>query len=250
VKEIPQDSNGGFENLAWLFSCDSRNRGIIAQGFDEAAMLWKAAAATGGSILEIGRKRAGSTVVLAAAGRARKIYSIDLRLRPHPLCREYLTREENRDRIELRIANSRDALPGVRYGLLFIDGDHTFEGVLADVIAHWNALEDADGKPGLAVFHDAVPNDNYRWRDEHRRFKRLLTRAKNKFRVRQKPEISPDYSIGVFRVCEALIHFGLARHWNAAGSMRALAKLGDLPEDFAARVRAFKPMPARGVGAN
>ena len=78
-------SAGGesFEDLAWLFRCDSRNRGIIAQGFDEAAMLWKATRATAGDILEIGRKRAGSTVLLAAASPGRLIYSLDLRLRQH-----------------------------------------------------------------------------------------------------------------------------------------------------------------------
>src|SRR5436190_12142196 len=49
-----------FEDLVWLFRCDSRNRGIIRQGFDEAALLWKAVKATSGNILEVGRNLAGS----------------------------------------------------------------------------------------------------------------------------------------------------------------------------------------------
>src|SRR4029077_6807127 len=107
--------------------CDSRNRGIIAQDFDEAALLWKATRATAGNILEIGRKRAGSTVLLTAASPGRTVISIDLRLRPHPRCKEYLESPGNRERVQLRVANSRDPLPGERYGLLFIDGDHRFE---------------------------------------------------------------------------------------------------------------------------
>jgi predicted O-methyltransferase YrrM len=228
-----------FEDLVWLFQCDSRNRGIIAQGFDEAALLWKAAKATAGNILEIGRKRAGSTVILAAAtgDTDRAIYSLDLRLRPHPRCKDYLERPANQDRVQLRVANSRQPLPGVIYGLLFVDGDHSLEGVLADVRAHWNALEDVDGKPGLAAFHDALPNNNYKWRDEHRRLNRFWTRLKNKFRSQQKPEIAQDYSVGVNRVCQKLIDEGLASQWGAASSVLVLRKLADLPADFCDRLR-------------
>ena len=223
-----------FEDLAWLFRCDSRNRGIIAQGFDEAALLWKATRATAGDILEIGRKRAGSTVLLAAASPGRMIYSLDLRLRPNALCKEYLERPGHRERVQLRVANSRESLPGMHYGLLFIDGDHSFEGVLADVIAHWNALKEVDGRAGLAVFHDAVPNKNYEWRDADRRFKRSWIRFKNRFRSEKKPEIAPDYAVGVNRVCDRLVGEGLAERWGSAGSMLVLKKRADLPSRFEA----------------
>jgi hypothetical protein len=221
-----------FEDLAWLFQCDSRNRGIIAQGFDEAALLWKAVKATAGDILEIGRKRAGSTVVLAAAGPGRKVVSLDLRLRPHRMCKAFFDRPENRDRIHLEVANSRVPLPGSNFGLLFIDGDHSFEGVLADVMAHWNSLHETNGRAGLGVFHDALPNDNFAWRDEGRRVKRFWTRVKNKFRSQKKPEVAQDYSIGVNRVCEKLVAAGLAERWGAASSVLVLRKIGDLPANF------------------
>jgi predicted O-methyltransferase YrrM len=234
-------SNEGFEDLAWLFTCDSRNRGIIAQGFNEAAMLWKAAQATAGNILEIGRKRGGSTVILAAAGAGRTIYSLDLRLKPHPRCKDYLERPENRDRVQLRVANSREPLPGVRYGLLFVDGDHSFEGVLADVLAHWNSLEAGSGSVALAAFHDALPNDNFKWRDADRRLNRFLIRVKNKLRKRQKPEVAPDYEPGVFCVCQILIELGIAAEWDAAGSMFVLRKLKDLPADFSDTCRRLAP---------
>ena len=78
VKEAIQSGGEGFEDLSWLFTCDSRNRGRIRQGFDEAALLWKAAKATAGNILEIGRNLAGSTALLAAAADPdRAIFSID-----------------------------------------------------------------------------------------------------------------------------------------------------------------------------
>src|SRR5437588_2482754 len=98
---LPSES---FEDLAWLFTCDSRNRGLIRQGFDEAALLWKAVKTTRGDILEIGRNFAGSTVLLAAAAPDRQIYSIDNRSHEDAACRDYLTR--NRERVHLLVTDS------------------------------------------------------------------------------------------------------------------------------------------------
>jgi predicted O-methyltransferase YrrM len=217
-----------FEDLTWLFNCDSRNRGIIRQGFDEAAFLWKAVRATGGNILEVGRNQAGSTVLLAAAAPGREIYSIDIKAKAHPACGKFLARPENQGRVHQLVADSRKTLPGLTFGFLFIDGDHSFDGVLADVIAHWNALEVS----GLAVFHDAVPNQNFKWRDEHRALHRFWIRTKNRFRKAKKPEIAPDYETGVFSVCETLVERGRAARGEHAGSMLLLRKLANLPADF------------------
>jgi methyltransferase family protein len=225
-----------FEDLVWLFRCDSRNRGIIRQGFDEAALLWKAVEATAGNIVEIGRNKAGSTVLLAAAGPGRNVYSIDIRAKNNAKCQEYLDRPENQERVRVLVTDSRKPLPDVTCGFLFIDGDHSFEGVLADVIAHWNSLQSVDGKPALAAFHDALPNENFKWRDTDRRLNRFWTRLKNKFRGRQKPEIAPDYEIGVSRVCQALLRNGLAERWDAASSMLVMKKLADLPANFRDRL--------------
>jgi hypothetical protein len=226
----PSKTADHFEYFAWLFQCDSRNRGIIAQGLDEAALLWKAVKASSGSILEIGRKRAGSTVLLAAAGKGRLVYSLDLRLRPNDRCKEYL---ETRGGVELRVANSRHTLPEVEIGFLFVDGDHSFEGVLADVLAHWNSLRDTDGRAGLAAFHDALPNENYKWRDSDRKLNRFWIRLKNALRSKRKPEIAPDYAEGVNRVCQHLLDREVAERWGAASSMLVLRKIRDLPDDFA-----------------
>jgi Methyltransferase domain len=236
---VEQTASEGFENLAWLFTCDSRNRGLIRQGFDEAALLWKAVKATSGNILEIGRNLAGSTVLLAAAaGSEREIFSIDNRSNEDRACKTYLERDKSRGRIHLLVADSGVPLPAVRFGFLFIDGDHTFEGVLADVIAHWNALDSSREKTALAAFHDAVPNENFKWRDESRKLSRLRIRLQNKLREKQKPEISPGYAVGVAKVCDELLRQGLATKWATAGSMLVLRKIADLPPDFSKAARA------------
>jgi hypothetical protein len=241
VREPIQNAAEGFEDLAWLFTCDSRNRGLIRQGFDEAALLWKAVKATSGNILEIGRNLAGSTALLAAGAPGREIYSIDNRSNEDPACKDYLAEAKNKVRVHLLTADSRLSLPNLRFGFLFIDGDHSFEGALADVLAHWNSLQQFDERPVLAAFHDALPNQNFKWRDANRTFHRFVIRLKNRFRSRQKPEIAPGYEFGVFRVCEALINSGLATRWGAASSMYVLEKLADLPPDFSERVRRFSP---------
>src|SRR5213080_430339 len=125
VEESTHPAAEGFEDLAWIFTCDSRNRGLIRQGFDEAAILWKAVKATSGNILEIGRNLAGSTVLLAAASEPdRQIYSIDNRSNEEGACKNYLTRLENKRRVHLLVADSRVPLPNARFGFLFVDGDH------------------------------------------------------------------------------------------------------------------------------
>jgi Methyltransferase domain len=232
----------GFEDLAWLFTCDSRNRGLIRQGFDEAALLWKAVNATSGNILEIGRNLAGSTVLLAAASEPdREIYSIDNRSNEQSACKDFLARPENRARVHLLVTDSRKALPNLRFGFLFVDGDHTFEGVLADVAAHWNSAQSDGANPALVAFHDALPNDNFKWRDADRHWKRFAIRLKNKFRKKKKTEIGPAYEPGVLKVCDELIRQGLAEKWGAASSMLVLRKMADLPPDFSERVRKAQP---------
>ena len=194
--------------------------------------MWKAVKATAGNIVEIGRNKAGSTVLLAVAGPGRTLYSVDIRLKNNARCDEFLNRAEQKGRVHVLVTDSRKPLPDVTCGFLFIDGDHSFEGVLADTIAHWNCLHDVDGRPGLAAFHDALPNESFKWRDEDRKLKRWSIRLKNRFRSRQQAEIAPDYEPGVHRVCQKLIELGLAEPWGSASSMWVLRKLKDLPGDF------------------
>jgi hypothetical protein len=229
---LPPAVGAGFEDLAWLFQCDSRNRGIIRQSFDEAALLWKATKATRGNILEIGRNHAGSTALLAAASAGREMFSVDNAPKHHSACEQFLMQPGLKDRVHLLTRDSRAAIPGVRYGFLFIDGDHSYAGVLADVLAHWNALTVAPGEFALAAFHDALPNNSFAWREEGRRFNRRWIRLKNKIRRRQKEETARNYEVGVQRVCERLISVGCAEEWGRASSTLVLNKLRDLPPHF------------------
>jgi predicted O-methyltransferase YrrM len=226
-----------FDDLAWLFNCDNRNCAIILQTFSEAALLWKMVRATAGPILEIGRKFAGSTSLLAAASGDRSIFSIDTKSVEHAKALEFLERVEIKARVHRLIGDSHNPLPNHSFGFVFIDGDHSFEGVLADVVAHWNELHSMDGRPALAAFHDALPNDNLKWKVRPRRWRRFRQRLKNFFRREKQPDPLLAYKPGVLRVCRALVDCRVAEPWRSAGSMWVLRKLTDLPKDFGQRAR-------------
>src|SRR5437899_11011022 len=160
----------GFEDQSWFFTYYCRNLCLVRKRLDESAVLWKAVKATSGNMLEIGRNLAGSTVLLAAAAAPdREIYSIDNRSHEDRACKDYLARAANKGRVHLLVADSRVPIPNLRFGFLFIDGDHTFEGVLGDVVAHWNALQSSGEKPAVVAFHDALPNDIFYWLDAYLR---------------------------------------------------------------------------------
>jgi hypothetical protein len=84
--------------------------------------------------IEIGTYRGGSLQVIAP--RARKVYSLDI----EPECKEELSsRFEN---VEFHTGDSREILPkllaevdqrGERLGFVLVDGDHSAEGVRADL---------------------------------------------------------------------------------------------------------------------
>lgn len=201
----------GFEDLAWLFKCDHRNRGILRLDFDEAAVLWRAAQQTRGDVLEIGRLLGGSTVLLAMATEgsapARRIVSLDIAPRHRAECEVFFARPGVRERLDLRVGDSHRPLAGdERFGLLFIDGDHSYEGVRADTCAHWSRLTSA-GPGGLAVFHDAIPNAGLDFRGDG----------------------SLAHAPGVLRWCEELLATGCAEEVERAGSMLCVRKTAELP---------------------
>ncbi|QYY25294.1 class I SAM-dependent methyltransferase [Diaphorobacter sp. MNS-0] len=197
-----------FEDLTWLFQCNNDNRGIIRQNFDEAALLWKAVKASSGRILEIGRRHGGTTVLLVTAGEGRKVSSIDNAPAHHPTCEEFFKKiqETHPDRLELIIGDSRTPFaPENRFGLLFIDGDHSYEGVRKDTIAHWPALVADDGHPALAVYHDCMPNNGLAHKKQD------------------------NHCSGVTQLCEELIASGCARVAGHAGSSLLVEKIAELP---------------------
>jgi len=204
----------GFEHLSWLFTNDHRNRGIIRLDFDEAALLYRMVKLTEGPILEIGRRFAGSTVLLAEASGGttgtRRIVSIDIEPAHHAHSEKYLSKDGVRERVDLRVADSRVALPEQeRFGLIFIDGDHSYEGVLADTVAHWSSLDRVGAAPAIAVYHDALPNSG-------------LDHDPSKL----------AHAPGVLQLCEELLASGAAVRREEAASMLAMEKRSELPVGF------------------
>jgi len=118
-------------------------------------------------ILEIGRLYGGSTFLLACANHSIPIWSIDTEPRkdkrgaPIPSSetwdyrlRAMFDKQGVGDNVQLLVGDSQhDCFPDVgEYDLLFVDGEHTYEGVTADLEQHFPQL--APG--GHALLHDCV----------------------------------------------------------------------------------------------
>lgn len=99
-------------------------------------------------ILEIGRLRGGSLFMLACAADDVPIWSIDIAPQDDGELLTYL----NHPRIHLIVGDSHkvDTSQVGKVDLLFIDGDHSYEGVRGD-LAHWYSKV-APG--GHIVLHD------------------------------------------------------------------------------------------------
>jgi len=102
------------------------------------------------TILEIGRYKAGSTVVLASATHNKdlNIISVDINdshmlegvLREqHSSATDWLDAYEQKHRIDIRIENS-NTMENIPMSLLFVDGDHSYNGIKKDFEHHWNYL--------------------------------------------------------------------------------------------------------------
>jgi predicted O-methyltransferase YrrM len=165
TRELPQALNG-FEDVAFLFANTMLDHGIISMTVDEAAYVYRLVRGLpSATIVEIGRFKGGSTFLLAAAMDSRsELTSYDLRVKlPGAFDYEETDRElldalgrfRRADRVQLVVADSRSATPPARpCDLLFLDGDHTYEGVRAD-FDHWRTHL----APGAHVlFHDATPS--------------------------------------------------------------------------------------------
>lgn len=163
------DSVRGFEDLAFLFSSNQLNHGVASLQFDEAALLYRLARdAERGPFVEIGRFKGGSTVVFASAlpdGVELWSYDLHVALRPDmpgdaldAELLDALTRYDLEQKVHLVVADSRKvAFPADDIELLFVDGDHSYEGAKADY-ERWSALVRPGGH---LLFHDAVDTGGY-----------------------------------------------------------------------------------------
>ena len=141
-----------FVQLLWLFNSPKETRNIIRLDLHEAGLLYKyASKVSAGNILEIGRYWAGSTVLLAVATHAKdmtKVISIDCIEGCHdPDADDWLNEYPWKNRIDIRVDNSH-TMKNLPLSMLFVDGDHSYDGIKKDFIHHWNFLH------GPCLAHD------------------------------------------------------------------------------------------------
>lgn len=147
-----------FEDIFWLFRPLMTSRKTLQMDFDEAAYLFSLARSHPSCrILEIGRYRGGSTLLLAVAiDENSKLTSVDnlakMGCDDSALVR-VLEKAGLLNKVELIVKDSTDveAEPD-SYDIIFIDGDHTYEGITRDY-EHWKYAV----KPGgHLMLHDAA----------------------------------------------------------------------------------------------
>lgn len=159
----------GFEDLAFLFSSNQLNHGVASLQIDEAALLYRLARdASTGPFAEIGRFKGGSTFVFASAlpdGIELWSYDLHVALRPDmpgasldEELRAALERYGLSHKVRLLVADSRTVEPPPEpLELLFVDGDHSYDGARADY-DRWGAFVRPGGH---LLFHDAVDGGGY-----------------------------------------------------------------------------------------
>jgi predicted O-methyltransferase YrrM len=153
----------GFEDVApMVLSSNQANRGLASMALVEVAHLWRLAGAAGpATIVEIGRERGGSTLVLAAAmDTGATLWSYDPQTKLGALgdghdsdLRRALDRYGLSERVRILRESSHTAeLPPGPYALVLVDGDPSLAGTRLDFERFGTRL--AAG--GSVLFHDAA----------------------------------------------------------------------------------------------
>ena len=159
----------GFEDLAFVFSSNQLSHGVASLQVDEAALLYRLARdAESGPFAEIGRFKGGSTLIFAAAlPEGVELWSYDLHVALRgdmpgaeldAELRDALARYGLEGKVHLVVADSRTVdPPPAPLELLFVDGDHSYEGAKAD-FERWSEFVRPGGQ---LLFHDAVDHGGY-----------------------------------------------------------------------------------------
>lgn len=144
----------GFEEIVFLFNSAYVNRGRIRLDFDEAALLWQIVRLhEHPRVLEIGRLDGGSTIMLAAAAGNGVVHSIDIAPRDDAGMAKILKKLDLRN-VTFVVGDSHKTtrIMGHYYDVVFIDGDHSYEGARRDYLRWSKRLKTG----GHILFHDMV----------------------------------------------------------------------------------------------
>ena len=109
------------------------------------------------AIVEVGRFFGGSTVVFNLSNSNVPIYSIDLSPQDDDFLNQILVKINHKHNTNLIIGDSQQKeYPEIKkYDFLFIDGDHSYDGCLADLKNWWNKLM----PNGNLLLHDCYKTD-------------------------------------------------------------------------------------------
>lgn len=146
-----------FEDLSWLFFSNAGNMGIIKMMIDEAAYMFKIVRQRKPKVLfEIGTYLGGGAVLLSVAKeKEAKLYSIDLLVKSKDSQSVNYTETIKKfvdSNTYLTIGDSRTFIPSQKIDFIFIDGDHSYEGVKADFEHYLPFLNNGAD----IFFHDAL----------------------------------------------------------------------------------------------
>jgi len=117
----------------------------------ETEYLFSLARQSAEGIVETGRFRGGSTIVLAAAAQKVPIWSIDISPQDDVALKKLFYELQVGNNVSLLVADSTSDVQGVGdFDLLWIDGDHSLAGCLGDIRRWWPRLVPG----GSMVLHD------------------------------------------------------------------------------------------------
>jgi len=117
----------------------------------ETEYLFAAARQATLGVVETGRFRGGSTLVMASAAPNIPLWSIDISPQDDQALQHLMSRMKVGSCVKLIIADSTTDVQGVgEFDLLWIDGDHSLAGCLGDITRWWPRL--APG--GSMILHD------------------------------------------------------------------------------------------------